>query len=288
MEPTNKLSYVKKVIIGLVLMASVITIWDQVQYVLGIGWASDLESEVYADDDLYGNSYVGDGCTVAGVQFHGDLYTYYDPELQSTDDIASSEDISYYLSLAEDTPNIEVILLEIDSYGGTPVASQELADTLQTYVTKPVVVQIRQSGLSGAYWVASAGDYIFASALSDIGSIGVTMSYLDESKLNEKDGYTYNQISSGKFKDSGDPQKVLTAEEKAIFQRDVDITHAAFVTAVAVNRGMDSEAVRSLADCSSMMGEMALENGLIDEVGGYYEILDYIEGAYGVDPMVCW
>jgi len=37
-----------------------------------------------------------------------------------------------------------------------------------------------------------------------------------------------------------------------------------------------------------MLGEMAKERGLIDEVGGIYEVLDYIDTQYGVDPVVCW
>ena len=61
-----------------------------------------------------------------------------------------------------------------------------------------------------------------------------------------------------------------------------------FVQAVATNRGMDIETVRELADGSAMLGEMAKEKGLIDEVGGYYETLDYIEAEYSIDPVVCW
>jgi protease-4 len=275
---------IKVIVIGLVLVASSLTIWDQIQYVFGIGWAAD----EYALEDEFEVPYADTSCTVAGVSFHGDLYTYYDQESQALDDVSTSEDITYYLSVAEDSPNIEVILLEIDSYGGSPVATQEVVETMQQYVTKPIVVQIREAGDSAGYWVASAGDYIFASDLSDVGSIGVTMSYLDESILNQKEGYTYNQISSGKFKDSGDPQKVLTAEEKALFQRDVDIMHEAFIQAVSTNREMDIEVVRKLADGSAMLGEMALEKGLIDEVGGFYDVLDYIYDEYEVDPVVCW
>ncbi|MFT4537470.1 MAG: protease-4 [Saprospiraceae bacterium] len=282
----NTFKYIKIGVIALVLIASTITIWDQIEYRFGLG--------IWADDGLYSEESDGEvgfldaSCTVAGVQFHGALYTYYDQESQAMDDVSTSEDIAYYLSVAEDASNIEVILLEIDSYGGSPVAAQEVVETMQKYVTKPIVVQIREAGDSAGYYVASAGDHIIASALSDVGSIGVTMSYVDASDSNKKEGYTYNQISTGKFKDSGDPQKMLTTEEKALFQRDVDITHEAFVQTVATNRSMDIESVRALADGSAMLGEMALEKGLIDQVGGYYDVLEYIEGEYYVDPVVCW
>lgn len=278
----------KVIVVGIILLASIIIIWERVQENLGLGWAGSQDFAEYTDDSDYSNRYNDSSCSVAGVQLHGSLYTYYDYNSQSIDDIASSEDIIYDLELAENSPNIDVILLEIDSYGGMPVAAEEIATMLSKYVTKPVVAQIRGAGTSAAYWVASASDYIFASALSDVGGIGVTMSYVDESKVNELGGYTYNQISSGKFKDSGDPQKALTDEEKAMFQRDIDLAHDIFVNTVATNRDLDVEKVKMLADGSSTMGEQAKGNGLIDAVGDYYDVLGYIKGKYGVEPVVCW
>ena len=49
------------------------------------------------------------------------------------------------------------------------------------------------------------------------------MSYLDESKLNIKEGYTWNNLSTGIFKDAGNSDKPLTAEERAIFERDIKL-----------------------------------------------------------------
>ncbi len=231
--------------------------------------------------------YTDPECTVAGVPLQGDLYTYGSvDEMGST--VISSEDVMYYLESAEMAENISVILLEIDSYGGTPVAAEEIAEYIKKSVTKPVIAQIRQAGMSGAYWAASASDMIFASALSDVGSIGVTMSYVDNSISNEEGGYTFNEINSGKFKDSGNPEKPLTEAEREIFQRDVDITFDAFVRAVAENRQLDIAEVRGMADGSSMLGEMAKDRGLIDRIGGIHEVKEYIKDTYTVEPTVCW
>ena len=229
------------------------------------------------------------GCNVAGVIFHGTLqtYAYFDPETETGDDVASSEDIVYYIDLAEDEPDVKAILLEIDSYGGTPVAGEEVANALKR-ATKPTVVQIREAGDSAAYWVASAGDIIFASELSDVGGIGVTQSYIDESKLNEKEGYTFNQLSTGKFKDILNPEKPLTAEERQLLERDLKIAHDAFVKAVSENRTLDINKVKALADGSSMLGGMVLENGLIDRIGGFDEVETYLAELIGEEPNICW
>lgn len=224
-----------------------------------------------------------------GVNLHGEIFTYV-PYENEDGDYASSENILSYLQEIEESPeyeSIKAVLIEIDSYGGSPVASEELANKIKDYKL-PVIAMVREGATSGAYWVASASDRIFASKMSDIGSIGVTMSYLDDSKLNEKEGYTWNSLSTGKFKDSGSEQKPLTKEERALFERDLNIIHEQFVKAVAENRGIPEEKVRELADGSSMLGEMALEKGLIDEIGFIEEVEEYIKIKYGVEPEICW
>ena len=62
----------------------------------------------------------------------------------------------------------------------------------------------------------------------------------------------------------------------------------AFIKSVAVNRKLDVVKVRKLADGSSMPGEMALQNGLIDKIGGIYEIFDYLKEKIGEEVAICW
>jgi protease-4 len=153
--------------------------------------------------------------------------------------------------------------------------------------TKPTVAVIREGGVSGAYLVASAADKIYASELSDVGSIGVTMSYLDYSQQNKEEGIIYQQLSSGKFKDTGDPNKELTAEEKELYMRDIEILREAFVRKVAENRGLAIEKVEELADGSTMLGRAAKENGLIDEIGDIYDAQDWLGKELNIEPEIC-
>ncbi len=225
-------------------------------------------------------------CNIAGINFHGDLMTYV-PYADQDYDYASGEDLLWLLDEAEEDKNIKAIILEIDSYGGSPVAAEELGNKIKS-MEKPVIVVGRDVMLSAGYWVASAADRVFASELSDIGSIGVTMSYVDESKLNDMEGYTWNSLSTGKFKDSGTTQKALTAEERALFERDIAIIFDKFVRVVSENRGIPVEKVRELADGSTMLGAMALENGLIDAIGSITDAESYIATTLSIEPETCW
>jgi len=114
------------------------------------------------------------------------------------------------------------------------------------------------------------------------------MSYIDYSGQNSEEGIIYQEIRSGKFKDAGDPDKPLTAEEKALLQRDTDIIHENFIQAIARNRSLEIGQVRALADGSTMLGQMALDNGLIDEIGSYKEVSDYLRETLNIDPNICW
>lgn len=53
-------------------------------------------------------------------------------------------------------------------------------------------------------------------------------------------------------------------------------------------RGVNIEKVRALADGSSMLGQMALGQGLIDQIGDYADVKEYIKGKYNIEPEVCW
>ncbi|MEI6479864.1 MAG: signal peptide peptidase SppA [bacterium] len=231
-------------------------------------------------------------CNVVGINMHGGMVTYI-PKTSSGDPIATyedavaSENIIMLIQSAENDPTIKAIILEVDSSGGEPVAGEEIERALLN-AKKPTVAMIRTIGASGAYLASTGADIIFASKYSDVGSIGVTMSYSDNSQKNLKDGITYNQISIGKYKDMGDSEKPLTAEEKLLAERDIKIIYENFISDVAFNRNMDINRVRTLADGSSMPGEMALQNGLIDRIGGIEEVNQYIQGQINEKPEICW
>lgn len=230
-------------------------------------------------------------CSVLGINLHGTLLTYIPPKNENDSltntDVVASEDVDYSIKQANDDPNIKAILIEVDSSGGLPVAGSEIASTIKDSA-KPVIAVIRQSGLSAAYWAISSAEHIFASKNSDVGSIGVTSSYLDNVGKNKKDGIDYVQLIAGKYKDAGNPDKPLTDEEKQLFLRDLNIIHNNFIRDVADYRGISVADVQKIADGSSVLGEQAKKLHLIDEIGGLPEAEKYLENKIGEKPDVCW
>ncbi|MEN9920408.1 MAG: hypothetical protein RL538_301 [Candidatus Parcubacteria bacterium] len=214
-------------------------------------------------------SIVGDGtCNVAVLPVEGTILPFYG--LIDVPLVVTPEMIESFMDTAEAQEGIEAVLVEINSPGGTPVAAQRIAERLKNS-TLPSVGLIGDIGASGGYMVAIATDHLIASPMSTVGSIGVTMSYLEQSKQNEDDGLTYVELNTGKFKDSGSPDKPLTDEERELFQRDLDIVHNEFVNMVAQYRNKSVDEVNALADGSTMTGGRALESGLVDGLGGRKE-----------------
>jgi len=280
----------KKIIRGLafliIFLAALIILRDEYDYQFG-DYPYDSETAVSENTSEEENN-----CNVQGIELRGEVVTYVTPEGKDEEeetvaDETSSEEIIYLINQANADDNIKAIILEVDSYGGSAVAAEEINDALKS-TNKPTVAFVRGAAASAAYWAASGANTIFASSLSDIGSIGVTMSYLDNTKKNAKDGLTYNSLSAGKFKDYGSPDKILTEDEKKLFIRDLNITHDIFINAVSKNRNLPVEKVKSLADGSSMPGQMALENGLIDQIGGIYQVESYLKDKLGEVVEICW
>lgn len=239
----------------------------------------------------YGSYSEENYCNTTGINLHGTIMTYAPKHAEGDTeydyDITASEDVTWAIEQANENEDIKAIVVEVDSNGGYPVAGEEIANAIKNS-EKPVIGFIRETGASSAYWAISGADKIFASKNSDVGSIGVTMSYLNNVEKNKKDGYLYEQLTSGKFKDSGSPDKPLTKEEKDLFMRDINILYNNFIETVSENRNIPLEKVKSFADGSSVLGEKAKELGLIDEIGGMYEAEAYLEEIIGEKPDICW
>jgi protease-4 len=175
--------------------------------------------------------------------------------------------IKEMLKAADRDDSIRAVVLDINSGGGSVVPSRELAYAVKD-MKKPVVACIRESGASGAYYVASAADHIVADRNSMTGSIGVIMSIQHMYGLYDKLGINVSVIKSGKVKDIGSPYREMTPEENAELTDMVNKIYADFVYDVAENRNMSVEYVTNISDGSIYLGRDALALGLIDSLGG--------------------
>ena len=179
---------------------------------------------------------------------------------------AGSTEIVKQIRKADAKPSIKAILLDINSPGGSAVASKEIADAVKK-TNKTTVAVIREVGASGGYWVASSADHVIANEMSITGSIGVISSYIEYAGLLKRYNMSYQRIIAGKYKDIGDPFTPLNSEERTILQKKINKIHDIFIKEISVNRNMPEENIRKLATGEFYLGIEALDYGLIDATG---------------------
>lgn len=257
------------------------------------------EETVPSDNDSFASSSnttnrSNSSCNVQGINLHGDIITYipntdYNDAGNLIEDEISSENVYFAVKDAETRDNVKAIIVEIDSSGGLPVAAEEIEKVLKSS-SKPVIAYIRSIGASAAYWSATGASRIFASPSSQVGSIAVNASYLDNVKSNEQDGFNFNDLTTGKYKNTMNSNKALTDEERKLIMRDLLMTHDLFVKTVSENRKLDINKVKELANGWAYNGSEALSMGLVDELGGLDEVKNYlkINVLNGEEANVCW
>lgn len=190
--------------------------------------------------------------------------------------IMSPETIDDQLRKFGDDASVKAILLHINSPGGGAAASQEIyREVLRVRQEKhkKVVASIESVGASGAYYIASACDKIYANNASVVGSIGVIMEWTNYGDLLRWAKLKNVVIHAGELKDAGDPSRDLTPKEEAYFQTLVDNMYGQFVHDVATGRHTSDAKIRTLATGQVWTGEQSLPLGLIDKVGGYRDAL---------------
>ena len=192
-----------------------------------------------------------------------------------------ADDIADKIAKADKDSTVKAIILEIDSPGGTVVASEEVSRAVLE-AKKPVISWIRETGASGAYWVACSADSIVAHPFSVVGSFGVTSSYIQFAGLMDKYGVQYERIVSGEYKDIGSPFKNLTYSEKIILQDMVNELNEEFVAHISSERDIPLEEVRMLADGRLFLGTTAKEYNLVDVLGSETEAIEEAKRLAGI------
>ncbi len=202
------------------------------------------------------------------------------------DDVIGAESTSSFLSgprqtflsqlrSAKHDPQIQALVLRINSPGGTSGTSQELYNTILSIRNQgiPVVVSMGDIATSGGYYIAAAADYIYANGSTLTGSIGVIIEFTSYQELYEKIGIEVQVVKSGIFKDAGNRSRTLTPVEEELFQALIYDSWDQFVADVAKGRGLERTMLEPIADGRILTGRQALELQLIDELGGLDEAL---------------
>lgn len=186
--------------------------------------------------------------------------------------ILSPQPVVSQLKKFGDDSSIKAIILHVNSPGGGVAASEEIyreVKRVRKEKNKKVVVSIETVGASGAYYVASASDKIFADQGSIVGSIGVIAEWMNYGDLLKWAKLKNVVIKTGEFKDTGNPARDLTPSEQAYMQSLIDNMFGQFIQAVSEGRGLKYDDVKSFANGKVWTGEQAMSMKLIDSVGDF-------------------
>jgi protease-4 len=172
--------------------------------------------------------------------------------------------------IAEDD-DVDVMILRVSSPGGTPEASEMIRQAVQKARDKGkyVIVSMADVAASGGYWVSVNGDEIIADDLTLTGSIGVYGGKPDLSGLWNMIGVNWQAMQYGDNAGIWSTNKPFTDAERARYAAMMDHTYDVFVGHVAKGRKMKRGDANRVAQGRAWTGRDALDNGLIDRLGGF-------------------
>ncbi len=166
--------------------------------------------------------------------------------------------------------SLKAVVVRIDSPGGSVGPSQEIYDAVKDLGrTKEVVVSMGSIAASGGFYIACAGEKVFANPGTLTGSIGVIFQIPNLAGVMKWAGVQVSTIKAGKLKDTGNMFRDMTPDEREYLQGVLSDVHKQFIEAVAEGRKLKPSEVEPYADGRVFTGRQAKAWKLVDELGGF-------------------
>ncbi|HOW52633.1 MAG TPA: signal peptide peptidase SppA [bacterium] len=184
-------------------------------------------------------------------------------------------------------PEVQAIVLRVDSPGGSVVASETIWHEVAKAVKdtdKPLIVTMSSLAASGGYYISMAADRIIAEPATITGSIGVIIGKFYTPEMWKKIGVTFDAEQFGKNARLFSSLTRPDAEQNAMLQKTLDAVYDTFVTRAADGRKKKPEELEQHAKGRVWSGADALERGLVDELGGYPAAFAAVRTALGLAP----
>ena len=175
---------------------------------------------------------------------------------------------------------VKSVVLRVNSPGGSVVASEKIRTALKLLMAeKPLVASYGNYAASGGYWISAGVQKIYSDATCLTGSIGVFSLIPEFSKTIGKVGVNLVTVGSNKHSDMYSLTRPFDAEETASMQ--VYVVYERFVGLVAEGRSLETQKVDDMAQGRVWVGTDALGLGLVDEIGGLRQAVDYAASLAG-------
>ncbi len=191
--------------------------------------------------------------------------------------ILDSTTVVGQLKKFNDDDSIKAIIIHVNSPGGGVAASEEIyseVKRIRDEKKKRIVSSISTVGASGAYYVSSATNKIYADNGSVVGSIGVISEWVNYGDLMKWAKLKPEVLTVGEFKDTGDPSREMTPAERAYMQSLIDNMYGQFVQAVADGRHAKVEDIKAIANGKVWTGQQALSMHMIDQIADFEAAVD--------------
>lgn len=183
--------------------------------------------------------------------------------------------------------DIKGLVLRINSPGGSYNAANEIwygVQKLKEDKKIPVAVSMGNYAASGGYFVALAGDYLYAEPSTITGSIGVLGGKIVIEKLWQKLGVNWSGIKFGDNAGILSLNHNFNKSEKSIFNKSLDTIYKDFTLKVSTSRKLSLDEVDKLARGRIWSGESAVENKLVDGLGGIEMAIGHVLVEAGIKP----
>ena len=191
------------------------------------------------------------------------------PLLSGNDPVILASKVVKDLDRLRRDKDVRAVVLRINSPGGSAYSAEQIWHAVeQLKAEKPVVVSMGDVAASGGYYIAAGADCILAEPNTLTGSIGIYGMFPNLKGLNDLIGLHYATVKTHPLADFEDYNRPMTDTEKAIFQNYIEHGYELFLSRCCAGRGMDRDAMDRIAQGRVWAGSMALDLGLVDELGG--------------------
>lgn len=195
-----------------------------------------------------------------------------------TDNAIGSANFNDLMNIAQEDTELDALVIRVDSPGGSAFASEIMRQKIMETREKGLPVYISMGGVaaSGGYWLAAAGEEIWASPSTITGSIGVFGLMPNFTNSLEKVGIYSDGVGTTPLSDAFRPDRHMSTEAKSVFQSGVNNIYTKFLAIVSQARNKTPEQIHAIAQGRVWTGEKALEIGLVDNLGSLEDLFESI------------
>ncbi|OJV44909.1 MAG: signal peptide peptidase SppA [Bacteroidales bacterium 36-12] len=173
------------------------------------------------------------------------------------------------INKVEKADDVKSVVLRVSSPGGSAYGSEQIWRALSNLKKKkPLIVSMGDYAASGGYYISCMADTIVAQPNTITGSIGIFGLIPNIEGLNKKLGFNYDIVKTNKMSDAVSVNRAFNSDEKVLMQNYINNGYDLFVKRCADGRQKTYEEINAIAEGRVWTGEDAIQNGLVDMLGG--------------------